>query len=185
MTVARQMVQASLQCHDLSLINHKQPARSKSDNSRPTRAFEEGRPQNRLYSTPLPDHNHQCPYCNPSGKPQLKHGIPHPLLGRLRYFSPRSPPSGKLQLTDLDTVGVATRAWQLGIEMRPLFLRQSLWAYPLYAGVGASFGYWLQGIDQKQTAILEERKKSILEKRARRSEKEIGTATGAIQVQQM
>ncbi|OIW29611.1 hypothetical protein CONLIGDRAFT_631691 [Coniochaeta ligniaria NRRL 30616] len=81
--------------------------------------------------------------------------------------------------------GIATRAWQLGIEMRPLFLRQSLWVYPLFGGVGASFGYWLEGIDQKQTAILEERKKTILEKRARRSEKEVGTATGAIQVQQM
>jgi hypothetical protein len=69
--------------------------------------------------------------------------------------------------------------------MRPLFLRQSLWVYPLFGSVGASFGYWLDGIDKKQTAILEERKKSILEKRARRSEKEIGTATGAIQVQQM
>jgi hypothetical protein len=69
--------------------------------------------------------------------------------------------------------------------MRPLFLRQSLWVYPLFASVGASFGYWLEGIDMKQTAILEERKKTILEKRARRSEKEIGTATGARQVQQM
>ncbi|KAB5563250.1 NADH-ubiquinone oxidoreductase kd subunit [Coniochaeta sp. 2T2.1] len=75
--------------------------------------------------------------------------------------------------------GVATRAWQLGIEMRPLFMRQSLWAYPVFAGVGASFGYWLEGVDERQTAILEERKKSILEKRARRSEKEIGNATGA------
>jgi hypothetical protein len=69
--------------------------------------------------------------------------------------------------------------------MRPLFLRQSLWVYPLFAGVGASFGYWLEGVDQRQTAILEERKKAILEKRARRKEKEVGTATGAIQVQQM
>ena len=69
--------------------------------------------------------------------------------------------------------------------MRPLFLRQSLWVYPLFAGVGGSFGYWLQGIDERQTAILEERKRTILEKRARRSEKDVGTATGARQVQQM
>lgn len=66
--------------------------------------------------------------------------------------------------------------------MRPLFLRQSLWVYPLFGGVGASFGYWLEGIDAKQTAILEERKKTILEKRARRSAQEVGTVdTGAIQ----
>jgi hypothetical protein len=67
--------------------------------------------------------------------------------------------------------------------MRPLFLRQSLWAYPVFAGVGASFGYWLQGVDERQTAILNERKQNILEKRARRAEKDIGTATGAIAIQ--
>lgn len=61
------------------------------------------------------------------------------------------------------------RAWQLGLEMRPLFNRQSLWAWPVFAGVGGSFGYWLQTVDDRQTAVLAERKQAILEKRARRA----------------
>lgn len=65
--------------------------------------------------------------------------------------------------------GVAVRFWQLGLEMRPFFNRGSLWAYPVFAGVGASFGYWLQGVDERQTAVLEERKQMILEKRARKA----------------
>ncbi|KAI0123065.1 hypothetical protein BJ170DRAFT_698203 [Xylariales sp. AK1849] len=65
--------------------------------------------------------------------------------------------------------GVAVRIWQLGLEMRPFFNRGSLWAYPVFAGVGSSFGWWLQGVDERQTAMLEERKQVILDKRARRA----------------
>ncbi|ETS80280.1 hypothetical protein PFICI_07809 [Pestalotiopsis fici W106-1] len=68
--------------------------------------------------------------------------------------------------------GVAVRFWQLGLEMRPLFNRSSLWAWPVFAGVGGSFGYWLQGVDERQTAVLADRKAAILEKRARRAAKE-------------
>lgn len=56
--------------------------------------------------------------------------------------------------------------------MRPLFNKGSLWAYPVFAGVGGSFGYWLQGVDDRQAAILEDRKQSILDKRARRAARE-------------
>ena len=56
--------------------------------------------------------------------------------------------------------------------MRPIIYRQGLWIYPVYAAVGASFGYWLQGVDDKQTAILNARKETILAKRARRAERE-------------
>ncbi|KAL1896504.1 hypothetical protein Sste5346_004538 [Sporothrix stenoceras] len=65
--------------------------------------------------------------------------------------------------------GVAARALQLSIEMRPLFLKSSLWAYPVFGATGAGFGYWLQGVDDKQTAVLTARKEAILEKRARRA----------------
>lgn len=63
--------------------------------------------------------------------------------------------------------------------MRPLFNRSSLWAYPVFAGVGGSFGYWLQGVDERQAAVLEDRKQIILEKRARRAAREgQGAAAG-------
>ncbi|KAK2755125.1 hypothetical protein FQN54_006654 [Arachnomyces sp. PD_36] len=68
--------------------------------------------------------------------------------------------------------GIAVRLWQLGIEMRPLFNRESLWVYPLFAGVGGSFGYWMQGVESRQLKILAERKNSLLEKRKRRAERE-------------
>ncbi|GAB1314294.1 NADH2 dehydrogenase subunit 14K [Madurella fahalii] len=75
--------------------------------------------------------------------------------------------------------GLATRFWQLGIEMRPFFNKSSLWAYPVFGAVGASFGYWLQGVDERQTAMLQERKQAILEKRARRAEREAAAAASA------
>ncbi|KAL2266507.1 hypothetical protein VTJ83DRAFT_5859 [Remersonia thermophila] len=65
--------------------------------------------------------------------------------------------------------GMVVRFWQLGIEMRPFFHRKLLWGYPVFGAVGASFGYWLQGVDERQTKMLEERKAAILEKRARRA----------------
>lgn len=66
--------------------------------------------------------------------------------------------------------------WQLGIEMRPFFNTGSLWGYPLFAGCGAGFGYWMDGVDMRQQAILNARKTSLLEKRARRAEREAESA---------
>jgi hypothetical protein len=60
--------------------------------------------------------------------------------------------------------------------MRPLVNRGSLWAYPVFAGVGASFGYWLQGVDERQMATLEERKQIIMEKRARKAARDAALA---------
>lgn len=64
------------------------------------------------------------------------------------------------------------RFWQMGIEMRPFFQRKVLWAYPAYAAGGASFGYWLQGVDDRQTANLSERKAILLEKRAAKAKRD-------------
>jgi hypothetical protein len=68
--------------------------------------------------------------------------------------------------------GLGVRAWQLGIEMRPLFTRQSLWVYPVFGGAGASFGYWLDSVGTRQKEILAARRDSLLEKRARRAKRE-------------
>lgn len=75
--------------------------------------------------------------------------------------------------------GLAVRFWQVGIEMRPFFNKQSLWAYPVYALGGASFGYWLQGVDDRQSATLAERKAFLLEKRARKAERDAEAAAAA------
>jgi len=72
--------------------------------------------------------------------------------------------------------GLAVRVWQLGLEMRPFFNKESLWVYPLFGGVGASFGYWLQGVDERQQRILGARRTALLEKRARRAEREAAEA---------
>lgn len=74
---------------------------------------------------------------------------------------------------------MAVRIWQLGLEMRPFFNRSSLWAYPVFAGAGASFGYWLQGVDERQNTLLQDRKQIILEKRARRAAREADKAVEA------
>jgi hypothetical protein len=73
--------------------------------------------------------------------------------------------------------GLAVRFWQLGLEMRPFFNKESLWVYPVFAGAGASFGYWMMGVENKQQAILSARRASLLEKRQRRAEREAAEAT--------
>jgi len=72
--------------------------------------------------------------------------------------------------------GIATRFAQLGIEMRPFFQRGTLWAYPLFASIGGSFGYWLQGVEYRQMKLLQQRKEIIIEKRRRRAEREAQVA---------
>lgn len=72
------------------------------------------------------------------------------------------------------------RFWQLGIEMRPFFVKSSLYGYPIYAGLGASFGYWLQGIEDRQVRVLAESRNRLLEKRARRAEREGGSEEGNV-----
>ena len=68
------------------------------------------------------------------------------------------------------------RFWQLGIEMRPF--HHHLWAYGIYGGIGASFGYWLQDVEDKQNRYLRQTRDRLLEKRRRRAEREGGTNTG-------
>lgn len=53
-----------------------------------------------------------------------------------------------------------------------MFQKEALWAYPLFAGVGGSFGYWLQGVEQRQLKMLAQRREAILEKRRRRDQRE-------------
>ena len=63
--------------------------------------------------------------------------------------------------------GIGVRLYQLGIEMRPFFNKESLWVYPVYASIGGSFGYWLMGVEQRQFRMLADRRDALLEKRAR------------------
>ncbi|KAI5299963.1 hypothetical protein KEM55_000791 [Ascosphaera atra] len=73
--------------------------------------------------------------------------------------------------------GVATRMWQLGIEQRSILEKGSLWVYGLFGGIGGSFGYWLQGVEDRQLSILSQRKDLLLAKRARRAEREAQEAS--------
>lgn len=69
-------------------------------------------------------------------------------------------------------LGLGVRFWQLGLEMRPFFQRDTIWAYPLFGAVGGAFGYWLQGVEERQFRILTDRRDGLLEKRRRRAERE-------------
>ena len=69
--------------------------------------------------------------------------------------------------------------------MRPFFNKESLWVWPVFAGVGGCFGYWMMGVEQRQMALLAERRRILLEKRARRDQREAvmagqGTLAGGI-----
>lgn len=51
--------------------------------------------------------------------------------------------------------------------------------YPVYAAIGGSFGYWLQGAETRQFAVLEKSRERLLEKRARKAEREGQTNIGS------
>ena len=72
----------------------------------------------------------------------------------------------------LYSAGLAVRFWQLGIEMRPFFNKEGLWAYPVFAAAGGGFGYWLTGVESRQMKLLAERRNNLLDKRRRRAERE-------------
>lgn len=74
---------------------------------------------------------------------------------------------------------MAVRFWQLGIEMRPFFSRQNWIIYPIYGGLGASFGYWLQGVEERQMRYLGDARQRLMDKRRRRMEREGGTNEGS------
>lgn len=65
--------------------------------------------------------------------------------------------------------------------MQPPFLTKTLWVYPVFGGVGASFGYWLQNVEDKQIRYLQEAKDKLLERRKRRQEREEFNAGNAEQ----
>ena len=89
-------------------------------------------------------------------------------FGELVSLTPHMcPKSGLLR----PLLGILVRFWQLGCEMRPFFNRGSLWAYPLFAGVGGSFGFWMSRVERRQLEVLADRRNKLLEKRQRRAER--------------
>lgn len=74
--------------------------------------------------------------------------------------------------------GLVVRLWQLAIEMRPFFNKEGLWAYPFFGGIGGSFGYWMMTVERSQAQTLAERRDRLLEKRARRAEREAAFREG-------
>lgn len=102
----------------------------------------------------------------------IRYGIKDSLLGCLWYVTVFLEALALCDVLILCATGIAVRLWALGIEMRPLFTRREIWIYPLYAGIGGSFGYWLQGIERKQNDIIADRIETLLEKRRRQLERE-------------
>lgn len=70
-----------------------------------------------------------------------------------------------------NTIGLVVRFVQLGIEMRPFFHRTSFYIYPIFGAAFGSIGYWLQGVEDRQIAMLTERREELLRKRQRRAER--------------
>ncbi|CAG7565531.1 unnamed protein product [Fusarium equiseti] len=93
-------------------------------------------------------------------------------MHRIAFWSLFGQGKEELDANIAEIKGLGARFWQMGIEMRPFFNKSSLWVYPVYAAGGASFGYWLQGVDDRQTDTLKERKAILLEKRARKAERD-------------
>ena len=86
-----------------------------------------------------------------------------------------------ITVSNLLHAGLAVRFWQLGIEMRPFFQRENWLIYPIYGGLGASFGYWLQGVEDRQMRYLSETRQRLIEKRKRRAQREGAPEVGTYQ----
>lgn len=147
--------------------------------SRPIQALKTGQFSNTREDFQFPDRSTSPPFntdqpspLHPSWSTASLSGaasvrsLPHPGKISLEAFL------SQLTLFDFTPAGLAVRFWQVGIEMRPFFNRSSLWAYPVYALGGASFGHWLQGVDDRQAAQLGERKRALVEKRARKAQRD-------------
>ena len=63
--------------------------------------------------------------------------------------------------------------------MRPFFHKNTWFIYPIYGGLGASFGYWLQGVESRQMRYLGETRDRLIERRRRRAEREGGLNPGS------
>lgn len=55
--------------------------------------------------------------------------------------------------------------------MRPFFHRSSVYIYPIFGAAFGSIGYWLKGVEDRQIAMLTERREELLKKRERRLER--------------
>ncbi|KAI5816965.1 hypothetical protein BZA77DRAFT_311455 [Pyronema omphalodes] len=75
--------------------------------------------------------------------------------------------------------GGLVRMWQLGIEMRPIWSKQTAIGYPIFMTIAGGVGYYLKGVEERQDALLEERKQKLLEKRARYMAKKEATSEEA------
>ncbi|RKP07177.1 hypothetical protein THASP1DRAFT_31009 [Thamnocephalis sphaerospora] len=62
--------------------------------------------------------------------------------------------------------GVAVRALQLGLQKRPLLTSNPL-VYAANAAIFGGIGFWLSGVDARHRALIEEKKRILLENRAR------------------
>lgn len=58
------------------------------------------------------------------------------------------------------------------MEQHGYFHLNRLWAFPFFAAVGGSFGYWMMNVDNAQLKLLADRRDRLLEKRKRRAERE-------------
>lgn len=74
------------------------------------------------------------------------------------------------------------RFWQLGIEMRPFFARNTALGYPIFASISGALGFYLEGVEARQFALLEARKQSLLAKRKRVAEAEVKNNGGELVV---
>lgn len=54
---------------------------------------------------------------------------------------------------------------------------RTIGAYAAYATTGGAFGYWLQGVEARQTDFIEKAKLNLMEKRRRVLEQEIAEAS--------
>ncbi|KAI9298288.1 hypothetical protein K502DRAFT_346300 [Neoconidiobolus thromboides FSU 785] len=63
-------------------------------------------------------------------------------------------------------VGIGIRSYSLGLQMRPMSSKPS--GYFIYAAVGASLGYVLYGLQERQFATIEKRRAKLEERKASR-----------------
>ena len=55
--------------------------------------------------------------------------------------------------------------------MRPFFSRTSFYIYPIFGAAFGSIGYWLKGVEDRQIAMLAERREELMRKRERKLER--------------
>ncbi|KAJ9062373.1 hypothetical protein DSO57_1029194 [Entomophthora muscae] len=67
--------------------------------------------------------------------------------------------------------GLGVRVYSLALQIRPIF--SAPYVHAGYAGIGMGLAYWMQTVNERNDALLNDRRKRLTERREKRQQEEL------------